>query len=126
MTAERCVVTLILILMLLGICLYLFEMFIPLSKNMDFRDACRSTLIKMEQNAGLRDQDIQFLVNTLEAQGFQKVTVMAPSHAKAGEIMTLTVRGVFRMNVITGVLRRGDREFFMEYTRQAVSRRVIQ
>ncbi|MFO7636801.1 MAG: hypothetical protein R6W96_05800 [Clostridia bacterium] len=125
MMAERLAVTLVIFTVVLGICLYIFEMFVPLSKNMDFRDACRVYLVRMEQNSGLLDDDMAALASRLETMGFEDVGVTAPSHAKVGEVMTLKVNATFRMQVMSGILARGMKEYAMEYARDVVSRRVF-
>ena len=123
--AERSAVTLILAVLLLCICMFIFEMFIPVSKNMDFRDVCRAYLVKMEQNSGLGHTETESLKSKLESMGFSEVYVTAPLSAKAGEIICLRVQAVYNLDILSGILLRSMKQYHMEYEREVVSRRVI-
>lgn len=123
--AERAVVTAVLMIMVLSICLYLTENFIPIGKNMDFRDICRSYLMKMEYCSGLDESDCRSLRETLEDIGFTDVSITAPNSAKAGTIMSLDVSAVFSYAGLSGIFSRSETEYEMNYIRKAVARKVI-
>ncbi|MBN2557336.1 MAG: hypothetical protein JXB33_01130 [Clostridia bacterium] len=123
--AERAVVTAILLMIVLSICLYITESFIPIGKNMDFRDVCRSYLMKMEYCSGLGPEDLNALEERLEDLGFSGITVYAPESAKAGSEMILDVAAVYSHMSPVYIFRRIAREYEMRYSRTAIARRIM-
>ena len=123
--AERAVVTAIIFLIVLSLCLYITENFIPIGKNMDFRDICRGYLMKMEYCSGLSASACSALVTELENQGFEDVAVSAPSSAKAGTVMTLNVIATVKRDSIAGIFKRLPKEYEMAYSRKAIARKVV-
>ena len=123
--AERAVVTAIILLIVLSICLYITESFIPIGKNLDFRDVCRSYLMKLEYNSGLDETACRSLTEELERIGFDDVEVIAPASSKAGSVMTLEVSAILRRDSIAGIFKRILKEYEMKYSRKAVARKVV-
>lgn len=123
--AERAVITAIILMIVLSICMYLTECFVPIGKNMDFRDTCRSYLMKMEYKSGLAEEDRQSLVASLEKMGFCDISVSAPNASKAGTVMTLDVYAVYRHSMLSNIFNRTEREYSMMYTRKAIARKVV-
>ena len=123
--AERALITAVLLMVVISLCLYVTENFIPIGKNLDFRDVCRSYLMRMEYKSGLSTGDREALKSRLEAIGFEDVEVAAPASAKAGTVMNLEVSAVFRYETLAGIFVRGERSYGMSYKRAAVARKVI-
>ncbi|MFO7612240.1 MAG: hypothetical protein R6W99_07140 [Clostridia bacterium] len=123
--AERAVVTAILLMIVLSICLYITESFIPIGKNMDFRDVCRSYLMRMEYCSGLGQEDLNSLEDRLEDLGFSGISVLAPETAKAGSEMILDVTAVYSHMSPVYIFRRISREYEMRYSRTAIARKII-
>lgn len=123
--AERAVVTAIILLIVLSICLYMMESFVPIGKNLDFRDVCRGYLMKMEYCSGLDESACTSFESDLEKIGFIEVEVSAPASAKAGTVMTMDVSATLRRYSIAGIFKRNIREYEMFYSRKAVARKVV-
>lgn len=123
--AERAVVTAVILLIVLSLCLYITESFVPIGKNLDFRDVCRGYLMKMEYCSGLSVADCMSLEDDLENLGLTDVFVSAPSSSKAGTIMTLDVSAKLKRESLTGIFRRAVKEYEMAYSRKAVARKVV-
>ncbi len=123
--AERAVVTAVILLIVLSVCLYMMESFIPIGKNLDFRDVCRGYLMKMEYCSGLSESACLSLGSELESIGFEDVEVSAPASAKAGTVMTLNVSVILKRYSIAGVFKRKIKEYEMFYSRKAVARKVV-
>ena len=123
--AERAVVTAIILLIVLSICLYMMESFVPIGKNLDFRDVCRGYLMKMEYCSGLDESACTSFEADLENIGFIEVEVSAPASAKAGTVMTMDVSATLRRYSIAGIFKRNIREYEMFYSRKAVARKVV-
>lgn len=123
--AERAVVAAIILLITISICLFVTESFIPLGKNLDFRDVCRGYLMKMEYNSGLCQNDCQALESELERIGFYDIEINAPASAKAGTVMSLNVNVTFIVESITGIFSRREKEYEMAYSRNVLARKVV-
>lgn len=123
--AERAVVTAVILLIVLSICLYMMECFVPIGKNLDFRDVCRGYLMKMEYCSGLSESACISLQSDLENIGFEDVDVSAPASAKAGTVMTMNISATLKRYSIAGVFKRNIREYEMFYSRKAVARKVV-
>lgn len=123
--AERAVVTAVILLIVLSICLYITESFVPIGKNLDFRDVCRSYLMKMEYCSGLSESDCISLEEDLENLGFDDVLISAPSSSKAGTVMTLDVSVKLKRESLSGIFRRVLKEYEMVYIRKAIARKVV-
>lgn len=123
--AERALVSAVLLVIVMSICLYMTECFIPIGKNMDFRDTCRDYLIRMEYNSGLGDDDFAELEDDLRNIGLTDVNITAPTSAKAGTVMTLSVEAVYTQFSLLGIFNRIARDYEMGYERKAVARRVV-
>jgi hypothetical protein len=122
--AERALISAILLVMVISICLYMTEMFIPIGRNMDFRDVCREYLMRMEYNSGLSQVEMDSLESDLEAAGFADIEVSAPSSAKAGSVMMLSVEADYTHRGLLGLFRRIERKYEMSYIRNAIARKV--
>ena len=123
--AERAVVAAIILLIVLSICLYVTESFIPIGKNLDFRDICRGYLMKMEYCSGLSETACRTLESDLENLGFENVSISAPMSAKAGSVMSLNVTATLKRESIAGIFRRIPKEYEMGYSRKAIARKVV-
>lgn len=123
--AERAVVTAVILLVTICICLYMVEVFVPIGKNMDFRDICRNYLMKMEYCSGLSRDDLSALKDRLEESGFCNVTATAPGSAKAGERISLHVRAEYIRDGLSGIFKREPTAHSMTYERTTVARKVI-
>lgn len=123
--AERAVVTAVILLIVLSLCLYITESFVPIGKNLDFRDVCRGYLMKMEYCSGLSESDCISLENELERLGFEDVMVSAPASSKAGDVMTLDISVKLKRETLAGIFRRSMKEYEMVYTRKAIARKVV-
>ena len=123
--AERALVSAVLLVIVMSICLYMTECFVPIGRNMDFRDTCRDYLMRMEYNSGLGSSDCNELEDELEAMGFSDISITAPASAKAGSVMTLEVSVVYTQSGLFGILERTTRDYAMSYERKAVARKVV-
>lgn len=123
--AERAVVTAIILLITLSLCLYMVEVFVPIGKNMDFRDICRNYLMRMEYCSGLSEEDLFQLRHKLEKAGFCEVIVIAPNSAKAGEDIRIYVEVVYLRNSLVNIFDRKEKRHKMTYDRTAVARRIL-
>ena len=123
--AERAVVTAVILLIVLSICLYITESFVPIGKNLDFRDVCRGYLMKMEYCSGLSESDCISLEEDLENLGLEDVMVSAPSSSKAGTVMTLDISAKLKRETLVGIFRRTIKEYEMVYIRKAIARKVV-
>ncbi len=123
--AERAVVAAVILLIVLSICLYVTESFIPLGKNLDFRDVCRGYLMKMEYCSGLSESACIALEDDLESLGFENICINAPMSAKAGTVMSLNISATFKRDSIVGIFRRVQKEYEMSYSRKALARKVV-
>ena len=123
--AERAVVTAVILLIVLSICLYITESFVPIGKNLDFRDVCRGYLMKMEYNSGLGVSDCSDLQDELEDLGFEDICISAPVSAKAGTVMALDVSVTLKQEMLAGIFKRITRDFQMVYSRKALARKVV-
>jgi|GEM_PF-567289 len=123
--AERALVSAVLLVIVMCLCLYMAESFVPIGRNMDFRDICRGYLMRMEYDSGLDSSDIDGLETDLESIGFKDINITAPGSAKAGTIMTLRVSAVYSRPVLTGIFSRVSRDYEMVYERRAVARKVV-
>lgn len=123
--AERAVVTAIILLIVLSLCLYITESFVPIGKNLEFRDVCRGYLMKMEYNSGLGVSDCVALEGELENLGFENISISAPASAKAGTVMMLDVSVVLKWEGMTGIFKRSTRMYEMIYSRKALARKVV-
>lgn len=123
--AERAVVTAVILLIVLSLCLYITESFVPIGKNLDFRDVCRGYLMKMEYCSGLSESDCISLENDLERLGFEDVMVSAPASSKAGDIMKLDISVKLKRETLAGIFRRSMKEYEMVYIRKAIARKVV-
>lgn len=115
----------VILLIVLSICLSVTESFIPIGKNLDFRDICRGYLMKMEYCSGLSEAACRTLESDLENLGFENVSISAPMSAKAGSVMSLKVTVTLKRDSIAGIFRRIQKEYEMSYIRKAIARKVV-
>jgi hypothetical protein len=123
--AERAVVAAVILLIVMSLCVYMTESFIPIGKNLDFRDICRSYLMKMEYCSGLSQSDCMDLESALENLGFGDITVSAPASAKAGTVMHLLVAAELTRDGFSGIFQRKEKTYEMSYSRKAIARKVV-
>jgi hypothetical protein len=123
--AERALISAVLLVIVMSICLYMTECFVPIGRNMDFRDTCRDYLMRMEYNSGLGSSDCRELEDELKNMGFSDISITAPVSAKAGSVMTLSVNVIYTQSGLFGILERTTRDYAMNYERKAVARKVV-
>lgn len=122
---ERVVVSAVILVMTMVLVIFMVEMFLPLSANLEFRDICRNYLMKMEFNGGLKSDDVSELNNMLADKEFTDITIIAPVKAKFGDAMELFISVKYTINSISSIFSRGNREYMMEYRRATVARKAI-
>ncbi len=122
---ERVVVTAIILVITLFLVVFMVEMFVPISANMEFKDVCRNFLVKMEIQSGLDSSDYALLTERLTAIGFHDISISAPLSAKFGSEMELHITAIFSFSSIHRLFSREEKGFEMEYIKIAVARKVI-
>lgn len=119
------VVTAIILVITLFLVVFMVEMFVPISANMEFKDVCRNFLMKMEIQSGFNSSDYALLTERLTSIGFHDISISAPSSAKFGSEMELHITAVFSFNSIQRLFSREEKGFEMEFIKSAVARKVI-
>ncbi len=118
-------VTAIILVITLFLVVFMVEMFVPISANLEFKDICRNFLVKMEMQSGFDTSDYALLTERLTAKGFHDISISAPSSAKFGSEMELHITAVFSFSTINRLFSREEKEFEMVFIKSAVARKVI-
>ena len=122
---ERVVVSVVILIIAMFLVVYMIEIFIPLSVNLDFRDMCRNYLMKMEFDSELSNMDISDFKEQLQEKGFTDILIEAPNTSKFGESMELKVSASYRIKTIVNIFIREQKEYIMRYKRFTIARKAI-
>lgn len=115
------------ILMIVTVCFLVFivEFFLPLSVKADMNMLCRNTLLKMEVEGGLAENERLGLQNELQNIGFDGISVTGTGYAKQGGRLNLHVEADYRFNRLSTLFNRTDNIQHMGYDKVSMSRRVV-
>jgi len=101
------------------------EFFVPLSAKSDMNIRCRNTLIKMEIQGGLSQEERTKLLDELGEKGFRNTIVEGTPYAKQGDEITLQVEADYSSSRLTGLLVRRNETYRMVYNKTSTARRII-
>lgn len=115
------------IMMIVTVCVLVFvvEFFLPLAVKADMNVLCRNTLLKMEAEGGLAENERLGLQTELQDKGFEGISVSGTSSAKQGELLNLHVEADYRFNRLAALFSREDTVQHMGYDKVSMSRRVV-
>ncbi len=115
------------ILMVITACILVFvvEFFLPLTAKAEMNLLCRNTLLKMEAEGGLSEDERVKLQNELRNKGFESVSVSGVSYVKQGGSLNLRVDADYRFSRLEALFRRADAVQHMGYNKVTMSRRVV-
>ena len=115
------------ILMIIMICILVFivEFFLPLSVKADMNTLCRNTLLKMETEGGLSEEERLGLHTELERRGLEEVSISGTPYSRQGERLRLHVDAAYRYSRLAALFIRVDTVQQMDYDRVSMSRRVV-
>lgn len=122
---SKVVVSGILLVITVCIAVFVVEFFLPLSVKSDMNALCRNTLLKMEMEGGMSQEEKLRLQSDLEKRGLTVISVSGTPYARQGERLTLHVEATLRYSRLTSLFKRTDAVCFMGYDRVSVSRRVV-
>ena len=115
------------ILMIVTVCILVFvvEFFLPLSVKADMNMLCRNTLLKMEAEGGLAENERLGLQTELQNKGFEGISVSGTSYAKQGGRLNLHVEVDYKFNRLAALFSRADTVQHMGYDKVSMSGRVV-
>lgn len=123
--SVRIIVTGVVLVVIAGMLVFTIEFFLPLSVKSDMNIMCRNTLLKMEMEGGLSEEDELELKNSLLAKGFNNVSVEGTENCKQGGILNLNVEVEYSGSKLTTLLNRKDVKQRMVYNKSSLSRKVV-
>lgn len=123
--SVRAVVSAITILIMLLITVFIIEIAVPLSVRSNMNTRCRGTLLSMEINGGLIQQQKISLEIALTEMGFTDISITGTNMAKHGEELRLRVEGTYLYSHLLGLFKREMVSQVMIYERMSVSRKVV-
>lgn len=124
--AEKIIVSVIIMLVMLCLFVYCVDVLAVISKNMEFYDICRGYMHIAEQNSGLNEYYSLLLVQELGRIGFENVTVQAPVAAMYGSTFALKIGVSYRLNTIDGLFKTSIQEYKMNFKQNVTARRIQQ
>jgi len=122
---AKAVVSGIVLVMIVVFLVFTVEFFIPLSVKSDMNMLCRSALLKMEIEGGLRNENRLDLLGKLSELGLSNIIIEGTEQAKQGERIRLRVEADFTYSKLTGIFSRTDVTQRMIYQKTAIARRVV-
>jgi hypothetical protein len=122
--AERIIVSVVVLMMILCIFVSIVDVLALISKNLEFRDICRSYMIIAEQDSGLSGSSREDLINDLLGRGFTDIAIDIPYSVKYGSIYSYTVTAHYSINTIADLFTRADEQHVMRYEQKLTARRI--
>ena len=122
---ARIVVTGVILVIMLGVFVFMVEIFIPVNAAIGFKAECRKALMEMEVEGGLSGAAGDSLSERLAGRGFENVSIDGTPQARQGEDIVLEVEADYTYSALSGLFSRDDRTCRMRYDRTSVSRMVI-
>ena len=122
---SKVVVTGIILVVMVAMLVFVAEFFLPLSMKSDMNILCRTTLLKMEVEGGLVEQESLQLQTELQEKGFINVFVSGTGYVKQGEQLNLRVDADYSYSRLSALFIRSTTVQHMSYDKTSMSRRVI-
>jgi len=122
--AERIIVGIVSLLIILCVFVYCTDVLTVISKNMEFYDICRGYMHIAEQNSGLSYEEKTRLKERLIAGGFDNVVIIAPEAAVYGSMFNLNVKASYSINMITDIFTRSIQEYIMSFDQNIAARKI--
>lgn len=122
--AERIIVGIVSLLIILCVFVYCTDVLTVISKNMEFYDICRGYMHIAEQNSGLSYEEKTRLKERLIAGGFDNVVIIAPEAAVYGSMFNLNVKASYSINMITDIFTRSIQEYVMNFDQNIAARKI--
>lgn len=115
------------IIMIVTVCILVFvvEFFLPLSVKSDMNMLCRNTLLRMEVEGGLAEDERLGLQNELQNKGFVGISVTGTNYARQGGRLNLRVEADYKFNKLEALFSRSDSVQHMGYDKVSMCRRVV-
>lgn len=122
---SKVVVSAITFILMITFLVFIVEFFVPLSVKAEMNIICRSTLLKMEIEGGLKGVDRDDLLLRMRDKGFINVIVEGTSQSKQGGKLELRVEADYRYNKLKGLFLRSYVTQHMVYKKSTIARKVI-
>jgi hypothetical protein len=122
--AERIIVSVVALMLILCIFVSVVDVLALISKNLEFRDVCRTYMIITEQDSGLSGSYRENLQNDLQSRGFTDIVIEIPYSVKYGSVFSYTVTAYYSINTVTDLFTRSDEQHVMRYEQKLTARRI--
>lgn len=122
--AEKIIISIIALLIILCIFAYFVDVLAVISKNMEFHDICRGYMHIAEQNSGLSYEHKLSMMDNLISRGFDNVVISAPASAMYGSMFNLDIQASYEVNMITDVFTWNSQEYVMHFSQNITARRI--
>ncbi len=122
--AEKIIVSIITLLIILCMFAYFVDVLAVISKNMEFHDICRGYMHLAEQNAGLVYEQKMSIIQDLNSRGFDNVIIQAPESAVYGSLFNLSIQASYGINMINGIFTRNIQQYVMYFNQNVTARRI--
>jgi hypothetical protein len=122
---SRVIVTGIVLITIVALLVFTIEFFLPLSMKNDMNAICRNTLLKMETDGGLSEQDRLDLLTNLQKIGLTDILVSGTQNAKQGDLLDLHVEALYTGSRLTALMSRKTELQLMVYDKKSLSRKVV-
>ncbi|MFA7672428.1 MAG: hypothetical protein WCY62_01065 [Clostridia bacterium] len=122
--AERIIVSVVVLMLILCIFVSIVDVLALISKNLEFRDICRTYMIITEQDSGLSGSYRENLENDLLSCGFSDIVINIPYSIRYGSVFSFTVSAYYSINTITDLFVRSDEQHIMRYDQLLTARRI--
>lgn len=101
------------------------ELFLPVSTKIEMNMECRKSLLKMEIEGGLSDNEKISLQGRLSSHGLSNIIITGTAGAKQGNELNLRVESDYVFSKFSGLFAREDSIQRMVYDKTSVSRKVV-
>ncbi|MFA5340529.1 MAG: hypothetical protein WC332_02015 [Clostridia bacterium] len=122
--AEKIIVSIVTLLIILCLFAYFVDVLAVISKNMEFHDICRGYMHLAEQNSGLNYEHKLRMTQDLISRGFDDIVIEAPESAIYGSQFNLKINASYSINMVNEFLMMGIQEFIMHFNQNIVARRI--
>lgn len=122
--AERIIVSVVTLLVMLCLFVYCVDVLAIISKNMEFYDVCRGYMHIAEQQSGLEEYYRLLVIRDLSDRGFENITIEAPFIAMYGSAFSLKISASYIVNSIDGVFKRSMQKYVMSFEQNVIARRI--
>jgi hypothetical protein len=122
---SKVIVTGIILIVMVAMLVFVVEFFLPLSMKSDMNFLCRNTLLKMEVEGGLLEQERLQLQTGLREKGFDNISVSGTGNIKQGGLLNLCVEADYSYSRLSSLFIRGTVVQHMSYDMTSMSRKVV-